>query len=338
MRTVLEVRELRKGFKPGLFKPRVTALNGVSFAVQEGECFGLLGQNGAGKTTTLKIATGLLAADGGSATLLGRPSGDASARRALGYLPENPYFHEHFTPREGLAIYGRLVGLDRATIAARTPALLERVGLTEAANRRLRGFSKGMRQRFGLAAALLHQPELLVLDEPLTGLDPGGRRLVKELILEQRRAGCTVVLCSHVLADVQELCDRVVVLHRGDLVREGTIHDLLASAPRSFELCAEGVPEALRERLAAAATLFRASGATVTACLPGATLGPAFAAEVHAAGGRLLSLAPERESLETWFVRFLDDRAAAPAASAPVASTASTAPIEPLPVPEEVEA
>lgn len=338
MRTVLEVRQLVKGFKPGLLKPRVAALRGVSFAVEQGECFGLLGQNGAGKTTTIKIATGLLAADSGAAFLLGKESGDAAARRALGYLPENPYFHEHLTPREGLMTYGRLCGLDRATIAERTPALLERVGLSDAANRRLRGFSKGMRQRFGLAAALLHEPELLILDEPLTGLDPSGRRLVKELILEQRRLGRTVVLCSHVLADVQELCDRVVVLHRGELVRQGTIHELLESAPRSFELCAEGVPEELCTRLAAAATLFRASGGTVTACLPGSDLGPAFAAQVHAAGGRLLSLAPERESLEAWFVRFLDERAhpAAPDAGSPRSASAPVEPLSSQPQPEEV--
>src|SRR5262249_24382915 len=150
----------------------------------------------------------------------------------------NPYFHEYLTPFEGLELYGRLCGLTRAEIRARASDLLERVGLADAAKRRLRGFSKGMRQRFGLAAALLHEPRLVVLDEPLSGLDPAGRMLVKELILEQRSAGRTVVLCSHVLADVQELCDRVVVLHKGEVVRSGTIAALLDSAPRSFELCA----------------------------------------------------------------------------------------------------
>jgi ABC-2 type transport system ATP-binding protein len=171
-----------------------------------------------------------------------------------------------------------------------------------------------MRQRFGLAAALLHDPPLLLLDEPLSGLDPAGRLLVKELILEQRRAGHTVVLCSHVLADVQELCDRVVVLNHGEVVRNGTIHELLSSAPRSFELCAEQVPESLREKIEAAATLWRTSGDVITARLPGCELGPAFAAEVHAHGGRLLSLVPERESLEEWFVRLTAE-----------------APVEPLP-------
>ena len=323
MRSVLEVRDLRKRFKPGLGKAWVEALRGVSFAVAEGECFGLLGQNGAGKTTTIKVATGLIRQDSGSATLLGRACGDASARRALGYLPENPYFHEHLTPAEGLSIYGRLSGLDRATIAARAPALLDRVGLAESAGRHLRGFSKGMRQRFGLAAALLHQPELLILDEPLTGLDPGGRSLVKELIVEQRQLGRTVVLCSHVLADVEELCDRVVVLHRGELVRSGTIRELLSSAPRSYELCAQGVPGPLAARIAAQATRCHMNGAMLTACLPGESFGPAFAADIHHCGGRLLSLTPERESLEQWFVRLVRGESnvvepmAAPRVSAP---------------------
>lgn len=318
MRTVLEVSDLRKRFKPGLRKPWVEALRGVSFAVAEGECFGLLGQNGAGKTTTIKVATGLIRADRGQATLLGRPCGDAPSRRALGFLPENPYFHEHLTPREGLLVHGRLCGLDRTTIVARTPQLLERVSLTEAADRRLKSFSKGMRQRFGLAAALLHEPELLILDEPLSGLDPGGRRLVKELILEQRQLGRTVVLCSHVLADVEELCDRVVVLHRGEVVRSGTIGELLQSAPRSYELCAQSVPPALRSWIAAKATRCHETGAILTAHLPGDELGPALAAEVHRAGGRLLSLTPERESLEEWFVRLV--RADAPVEPLPQAA------------------
>jgi len=303
MRTVLEARDLVKSFRPAPFHPRVKALKGVSFSVQEGECFGLLGQNGAGKTTAIKIVTGLLAPDAGSSSLLGQPSGESGARRELGFLPENPYFHEHLTPREGLELYGRLVGLSRDEIARRTKPLLARVGLSDAADRRLRGFSKGMRQRFGLAAALLHEPPLLLLDEPLSGLDPAGRLLVKELILEQRRAGRTVLLCSHVLADVQELCDRVVVLHQGEIVRAGTIHELLESAPRSFELCAQRVPDELRGRIESMATLCRSAGDVVTARLPGSELGPAFAAEVHSHGGRLLSLVPERESLEQWFVR-----------------------------------
>ena len=303
MAHVVEVVDLHKSFRPHVFGPTVQALRGVSFEVREGECFGYLGQNGAGKTTTIKVATGLLKPDGGSATLLGKPCGDAAARRALGYLPENPYFYEHLTPVEALQFYGRLSGLSSRDVAARSASLLERVRLTDAADRRIRGFSKGMRQRFGLAAALIHEPALVMLDEPLNGLDPGGRQLVKELILEERQKGRTVFLCSHVLADVQELCDRVVVLHGGVVAREGTMHDLLDSQARSHELTIVGAPAELVATIRAAATAVREVEGVLTATLAGPDAGPDFAARVAAAGGRVLALVPERETLETWFVR-----------------------------------
>src|SRR5258705_2702204 len=165
MTSVVEVTDLHKTFRPEVFGKPVQALRGVSFHVREGECFGYLGQNGAGKTTTMKVLTGLMTPTKGTASMLGRPCGDEAARRALGYLPENPYFYEHLTPTEALQFYGRLSGLTAADIAARAPALLERVRLSDAAKRRIRGFSKGMRQRFGLAAALLHEPSLVMLDE-----------------------------------------------------------------------------------------------------------------------------------------------------------------------------
>lgn len=303
MAYVVEVTGLHKSFRPQVFGPSVNALRGVTFQVREGECFGYLGQNGAGKTTTMKVLTGLMTPTKGTATLLGRPCGDESARRELGYLPENPYFYEHLTPVEALQFYGRLSGLTAADVTARTPALLERVRLSGDANRRIRGFSKGMRQRLGLAAALIHGPALVMLDEPLNGLDPSGRQLVKELILEERAKGRTVFLCSHVLADVQEVCDRVVVLHGGVVAREGTMHDLLDSKAHSYELTAERVPPELAEKIRAAATLFRAAAGTITAKIPGATDGPDLASAVFTAGGRVLGLVPERETLESWFVR-----------------------------------
>lgn len=303
MGDVVEVSDLHKTFRPEVFARAVTALRGVSFRVGEGECFGYLGQNGAGKTTTLKVLTGLMTPTRGDVRLLGRPPGDASARRRLGYLPENPYFYEHLTPAEALDFYGRLSGVSAAEVRARAPKLLERVQLSDVAARRIRGFSKGMRQRLGIAAALIGDPPLVLLDEPLSGLDPHGRHLVKEIVLEERRAGRTVFMCSHVLGDVEELCDRVVVLHGGLVVKDGAISELLDSEPRSFELCAALVPGELRTRIAAAATLFREAGDKVTARLPGASLGPEMAAAVHAAGGRVLSLVPERETLESWFVR-----------------------------------
>jgi ABC-2 type transport system ATP-binding protein len=304
MTAVLTVDDLHKTFRPEIFQRPVTALRGVSFEVQEGECFGYLGQNGAGKTTTLKVLTGLMTPTRGSARMLGRPVGDPDGRLRLGYLPENPYFYEHLTPLEALSFYGRISGLTHDEVLRRAPALLERVDLVHAQGRPIRGFSKGMRQRFGLAAALLTDPDLLMLDEPLSGLDPRGRRMVKEIVLAERAAGKTVFLCSHVLSDVQELCDRVVVLHQGVVAREGTIHELLDSRPQSFELCAERVPAELSARIEGAATLFRSAGGTLTAHLPGETLGPELAGAVHAAGGQVLSLIPERETLESWFVRF----------------------------------
>lgn len=303
MAYVVEVTDLRKTFRPEVFGKPVQALRGVTFRVNEGECFGYLGQNGAGKTTTMKVLTGLMTPTTGSATLLGEPCGKESARRRLGYLPENPYFYEHLTPVESLQFYGRLSGLSAAEVKARTPALLARVRLSDAANRRIRGFSKGMRQRLGLAAALVHEPALVMLDEPLNGLDPSGRQLVKDLILEERQKGRTVFLCSHVLADVEELCDRVVVLHGGVVAREGTMHELLDSRPHSYELTAERVPADLAARIRAASTLHRDAEGILMARLPGPTAGPEFAAAVQAAGGRLLALEPERESLEDWFVR-----------------------------------
>jgi ABC-2 type transport system ATP-binding protein len=303
MDSVVEVADLHKTFRPEVFGRPVTALRGVSFSVRRGECFGYLGQNGAGKTTTLKVLTGLMTPTRGSASLFGRPSGDAAARRDLGYLPENPYFYEHLTPVEALELYGRLCGVSPSDVRARTPQLLQRVQIDDVATRRIRGFSKGMRQRLGLAAAMIADPPLLLLDEPLSGLDPHGRHLVKEIVLSERRAGKTVFMCSHVLADVEELCDRVVVLHGGVVVKDGAIQDLLDSEPRSFELCADRVPADLRARIAAASSLYREAGDKVTAELAGAQLGPELAAAVLASGGRVLSLVPERETLESWFVR-----------------------------------
>jgi len=303
MANVVEVVDLHKSFRPQVFGRTVQALKGVSFTVRQGECFGYLGQNGAGKTTTMKVLTGLMTPTRGSASLLGRPCGDEAARRELGYLPENPYFYEHLTPVEALQFYGRLSGLSARDIAERTPSLLARVRLTDAAKRPIRGFSKGMRQRFGLAAALIHEPALVMLDEPLNGLDPGGRQLVKDLILEERRKGRTVFLCSHVLADVQELCDRVVVIHGGVVAREGTMRDLLDSRPQSYELTAEHVADDVATAIRAAATNCREAAGILTATLPGAEAGPEFAARAAATGGRVLALVPERETLESWFVR-----------------------------------
>jgi len=315
MTPVVQVHELRKSYRSSPFSRPKVALDGVDFAVGEGECFGYLGQNGAGKTTTIKVLTGQIRADSGAATIQGRSGADPAARAALGYLPENPYFHEHLDPVEGLLLYGRLSGCDRETIRRRTAELLERVGLADAKHRRLRQFSKGMRQRFGLAAALIGAPEVLVLDEPLSGLDPLGRRLVKDLIRAERAAGRTILLSSHVLPDVQELCDRIVVLHHGRVIQGGRVQELLSHGGR-MELRAEGVPAMTAEAVGRQAEQFQAAGGRLQAVLPDAELASSLAAEIHRAGGRILSLVPVAESLEEWFVRATEEVRTVPAPAA----------------------
>jgi len=228
--TILEVSDLAKTFRIGFFRKRVEALRGVSFGVGRGEIFGLLGPNGAGKTTCLKILMGLIAADRGSFRIGGVDGRKPAARRIVGFLPENPYFHEYLTPRELLDFYGRLCGLDGKTIAARRDLLIEQVGLGDAARRPLRKFSKGMLQRIGLAQALIAEPELLVLDEPMSGLDPIGRKLVADLMQDLNGKGATIVFASHILSDVERLCDRVVILNKGKKVAEGALDELVGES------------------------------------------------------------------------------------------------------------
>jgi ABC-2 type transport system ATP-binding protein len=224
---VLEVDDLYKAFRVGFFRRRVEAVRGVSFQVRDGEIFGLLGPNGAGKTTTLKVMMGLIAPTKGGIRILGQPCAEPSARADVGFLPENPYFHEYLTPRELLDFYGTLSGLEARELQRRRDELIEQVGLAEAANRPLKKFSKGMLQRIGLAQALIGRPKLLVLDEPMSGLDPIGRKFVADLIADLNGRGTTILFSSHILSDVERLCHRVVILNRGVVAAEGRLADLV---------------------------------------------------------------------------------------------------------------
>ena len=226
-RRVIEVKDLNKTFRIGFFRKKVEAVRGVTFHVEEGEVFGLLGPNGAGKTTTLKVMMGLIRPCAGSVEILGVDARRPAARREVGFLPENPYFHEYLNPRELLEFYGRLVGMSRSQIARRRDELIEKVGLKDAAKRPLRKFSKGMLQRVGLAQAMIAEPKILVLDEPMSGLDPIGRKFVTDLLLELNEKGTTILFSSHILSDVERLCRRVVILNKGRKVAEGTIEDLI---------------------------------------------------------------------------------------------------------------
>ena len=229
----VEIERLTKVFPVPLRRERVVAVHDLSLRVEKGEVYGLLGPNGSGKSTTLKILLGLVTATSGETRVFGEDSSSVRSRRDVGFLPENPYFYKFLTGAETVRFFGKLSGMSGDGLEARVEELLELVGLTDAAARRVASYSKGMLQRIGLAQALVQDPGLLVLDEPTAGVDPVGSREIRDLILELKARGKTVLLCSHLLSQVQEVCDRVGILARGRLVREGRVEDLLAISDRS---------------------------------------------------------------------------------------------------------
>ena len=240
----LSVADLSKDFRSGLLRRRLRGIEGVSFTVGKGEIFALLGHNGAGKTTTINCLLNLCRPDAGRVHLLGRDNADASARTGVGYLPERPYFFEHLTPRELLHFYGDLLDLPRGDLPAAVARVLEQVGMTAASGRRMRNLSKGMLQRVGLAQALLGDPELLILDEPMSGLDPVGRREVRELLRDLRAAGRTILLSSHIVPDIEMLADNVAILKDGRVVRTCSREEIAAGASYLVHTTAPGaVPD-----------------------------------------------------------------------------------------------
>lgn len=241
MGVVIEARALAKTFRVGFFLRKVTALREATFEVQAGEIFGLVGPNGAGKTTTIKILTGLIRASSGEARLLGKPVGSAEARRELGYLPDSPYFYEYLSVQELLDFHGALQGMTRADRAKRADELIELVGLSHALDRPIRKFSKGMLQRAGLAQALMHRPKLVILDEPQTGLDPLGRAEVTRIILELKKQGTAVFFSSHILPDVERVCDRVAVMVQGRVTGIGRLNELLSARVTEVEIGLDGL-------------------------------------------------------------------------------------------------
>ena len=248
----LSIEGLHKVYRDSMTLRPFAAVNGISLTLERGEIFGLLGPNGAGKTSTIKILLGLSRPTAGVVRIEGRDPRDPEARRRLGYLPENPCFYDHLTATEYLDLVGSLFGMPRGERRARGMELLERLGLGRHASKALRTFSKGMTQRLGLAQALLNRPSLLVLDEPMSGLDPVGRAEVKRLLRDERGRGATVLLSSHVLAETEALCDRVGILASGRLVETGSVPGLLAGGVREWEIAAERIPERVAVTLRAA--------------------------------------------------------------------------------------
>ena len=222
----VSITDVHKSFPGHWGRGGVYAVKGVSLSIPEGGVYGLIGPNGSGKSTVMKLLVGLLAPDAGHCKVFGLPATASANRREIGFLPENPYFYKFLTGEETVRFYGRLCGLRGSALKERTRELLELVGLTEAKDRRLRGYSKGMLQRIGLAQALVQNPRLLVLDEPTAGVDPIGSRTIRDIILNIKKQGVTVFLCSHLLEQVQEICDRVGVLYQGCLIAEGTMDEL----------------------------------------------------------------------------------------------------------------
>ncbi len=244
---VIEIRNLSKIYRDFWGRPKVKALNSLSLEVKRGEIFGLLGPNGSGKTTTLKLLLGLLFPTEGTVSILGRPAHDVEKNERIGYLPEESYLYRFLNADETLDFYGRLFKMSAAERKKRCNALIQQVGLQGARRRQLKEYSKGMTRRIGLAQALINDPELVLLDEPTSGLDPLGTRDMKDMIIDLRNQGKTVVMSSHLLADVQDVCDRIAILYRGELKVIGSVQELLESREETQLLTSELKPDAIKE-------------------------------------------------------------------------------------------
>jgi len=279
------------------------ALDGLDLTVRTGEVHGFLGPNGAGKTTTIKMLTGLIAPTGGSATIFGETVPSPHAMRRVGFLPENPYIYPYLTPTEFVELCARLSGLSSRAARDRSRTVLDQVGILYAADRPVGRLSKGMLQRTGLAAALVADPELLILDEPMSGLDPVGRKEVRDLIVDERRRGRTIFFSTHILNDVETLCDRVTILRRGQVVVSGRLGELLNREVRRTDIVLLGASEELESRLAAGGRAVRRDGERLVVEAPGQASVKEVLEAALAAGASVLEAAPRHETLEDLFVR-----------------------------------
>ena len=292
---------LRKVYRSGFFRRKFVGLEGLDLEVKTGECFGYIGPNGAGKTTTIKLLMGLNFPTGGTASVLGQPIGSLDARRRIGYLPERPYFYDYLTAEEFLHFYGSLHGLDTATRNRKIDELLPLVHMERARHIQLRKFSKGMLQRVGLAQALINDPELVVLDEPSSGLDPMGRMLIRDIILGLKQKGVTILLCSHILADVEQVCDRVALLKDGKVQQIASIDELVGPGVQSVEVVLEGLSAPAIAEIGFGEPIAR-SNERVTFELETPDRANALVRAALDQGAHVVSLIPRRESLEQLFV------------------------------------
>ncbi len=276
----IRIQNLTKDFAVGMRGMKLRAVDDLCLEVGDNEIFGLLGPNGSGKSTTIKIILGLLEASTGTCEIYGRPSKLVDARRSVGFLPESPYFYRYLTGRELVRYYARICMVPRAEIDAAVDSVIELVGMTEAADRRVGTYSKGMLQRIGLAQSLVHDPQLVILDEPTAGVDPLGSAAIAEIVRELKRRGKTILLSSHLLAQIEGLCDRVAILHRGKLVREGRVDDLVEEKDAE-SLVVQGLSAEGRA---------------------------AVEAEIKAQGGQLARVEKPRLSLDAYFLKEVHER------------------------------
>ena len=309
MSIVIEIENLTKDYEVGFWKKKkVRALDDLNLKVEGGQIFGFLGGNGAGKTTTIKILMRLLFPSAGAARILGHNISDVKTHSRIGYCPENPYFYDYLTARELMNYFGELFGLDNSKRKQKTEELLTKVGLDEKDwNKQLRKFSKGMLQRVGLAQSLINEPEIVFLDEPMSGLDPIGRREVRELIAELREKGTTVFMSTHILSDIEALCDNVAILRQGRLAATGNLDALLTQSgeTQTFEINVKNVSaERLKDEIG------KITGAAVSAKANGANIQITEEKDIERvlqitreAGGKLVSVQPVKQSLEELFVK-----------------------------------
>jgi ABC-2 type transport system ATP-binding protein len=300
----VEIRELRKTYKVGFWrKTEKVGLHGLTLDVHEGELFGCLGPNGAGKSTTLKLLMGLTFPTSGAARILGKDVHDSTVKAQIGFLPEQPYFYDYLTASELLDYYAQLSGVSVPDRRRRIPQMLERVGLSDVANVQLRKFSKGMLQRCGIAQSIIHNPKIIFLDEPMSGLDPVGRREVRDLIASLHDEGKTIFFSTHILSDAEALCDRVAVLHKGELRGVCVVTDLVAQQRGKVEITWQSGQElaALKNR----AERYHTAGESTRAVFPEEEVYQIVDA-LKTAGARLISVVPLQGSLEDYFLRHID--------------------------------
>jgi ABC-2 type transport system ATP-binding protein len=303
---VISTHGLSKTYRSGFWKTkRILALDNLDLAVYRNEIFGCLGPNGAGKSTTLKLLMSLIYPTSGKAEILGRPVGDLSLRQEIGYLPENPYFYEYLTAEEFLSFYASLFGYSSSEVKLRVDRFLRLTDVFHARKLQLRKFSKGMIQRVGIAQAIINDPKVVFLDEPMSGLDPIGRREVRDLILALKQEGRTIFFSTHILNDVETLCDRVAILNRGRVIGSGLLSDLVNQEVTHIEVIISGVELERLQQITNHAYIINQSGITLRMELPADSPLASIVNRVEASSGKVISVNPVRQTMEDYFFKLV---------------------------------